>query len=151
MFGTFRDKLKESGTSYSGGSEEKVDKKSAATHDRKASLLGLPDPGFIVYLLLNSSVWLLLWFSVSRQHGIDSWSPHVLAFLTSVGPLILAQALDNITDRSKRSILYPFHKEGWKTMSGHLIVSFLVTILPVYVMVHMLLSKPGEAFYFWIR
>ena len=27
MFGTFRDKLKETGTSYKGGSEEKVDAK----------------------------------------------------------------------------------------------------------------------------
>ena len=38
IFGTFRDKLKDSGTSYKGGSEEKTDVKSAAIHDRKASL-----------------------------------------------------------------------------------------------------------------
>ena len=38
MFGTFRDKLKESGTSYKGGSEEKVDTKTTSIHDRKASL-----------------------------------------------------------------------------------------------------------------
>ena len=31
-----------------------------------------------------------------------------------------------MTDKSKRSIIYPFHKEGWKTMSGHLIISWLV-------------------------
>ena len=35
MFGTFRDKLKESGTSYRGGSEEKVDAKTVAIHDSK--------------------------------------------------------------------------------------------------------------------
>jgi len=35
MFGTFRDKLKEHGTSYKGGSEEKVDAKAAAVHDSK--------------------------------------------------------------------------------------------------------------------
>ena len=40
MFGTFRDKLKEKGTSYRGGSEEKVDEKTAAIHDAKASLAG---------------------------------------------------------------------------------------------------------------
>ena len=34
-FGTFRDKLKEHGTSYKGGSEEKVDEKSASVHDSK--------------------------------------------------------------------------------------------------------------------
>ena len=31
-----------------------------------------------------------------------------------------------MTDKSKRSIIYPFHKEGWKTMSGHLIISWMV-------------------------
>ena len=40
MFGTFRDKLKEKGTSYRGGSEEKVDDKTAAIHDAKATLAG---------------------------------------------------------------------------------------------------------------
>ena len=40
IFGTFRDKLKETGTSYRGGSEEKVDDKTAAIHDAKASLAG---------------------------------------------------------------------------------------------------------------
>ena len=38
MVPTFRDKLKESGTSYKGGSEEKVDTKTTSIHDRKASL-----------------------------------------------------------------------------------------------------------------
>ena len=38
IFGTFRDKLKESGTSYKGGSEEKVVTKTTSIHDRKASL-----------------------------------------------------------------------------------------------------------------
>ena len=41
IFGTFRDKLKDSGTSYKGGSEEKTDVKSAAIHDRKASLTSM--------------------------------------------------------------------------------------------------------------
>ena len=35
IFGTFRDKLKEAGTSYKGGSEEKVDEKTVAIHDSK--------------------------------------------------------------------------------------------------------------------
>lgn len=32
MFGTFRDKMKETGTSYKGGSEEKVDAKEMFTN-----------------------------------------------------------------------------------------------------------------------
>ena len=39
---------------------------------------------------------------------------------------MMVQVMDNLTDKSKRSIIYPFHKEGWKTMSGHLIISWLV-------------------------
>ena len=52
--------------------------------------------------------------------------------------------MDNLTDKSKRSMIYPFHRsktinyyyyhyyyypfhrEGWKTMSAHLIISWLV-------------------------
>ena len=40
MFGTFRDRLKETGTSYKGGSEERVDERAASVHDAKASLRG---------------------------------------------------------------------------------------------------------------
>ena len=73
MFGTFRDKLKETGTSYKGGSEEKIDSKglfknhiidnhevlcqTAAVHDSKASLAGLPDLGFAIYIGLNIISW----------------------------------------------------------------------------------------------
>ena len=44
---------------------------------------------------------------------------HLLSFLVSFGPLILAQVMANLTDKSKRSIFYPFHKDGWKTMSRY--------------------------------
>ena len=35
MFGTFRDKLKEKGSTYRGGAEDRVDEKTAAIHDSK--------------------------------------------------------------------------------------------------------------------
>ena len=60
MFGTFRDKLKETGTSYKGGSEEKVDAKSAAIHDAKASLRGFPDAGFAIYIMINCAIWAMV-------------------------------------------------------------------------------------------
>ena len=151
MFGTFRDKLKESGTLYKGGSEEKADEKTAMIHDSKASLKGLPEPGFAIYMTINCFFWILLWFGVSKQHGVDQWSPHYLAFWISFGPLIVAQVMANLSEKSKRSILYPFHKEGWFEMSLHLLISTLVCVGPVYVMVHMLLSEPGNSFYYWIR
>lgn len=151
MFGTFRDKLKDTDTSYKGGSEEKVDAKTVAIHDRKASLNSLPDPGFAIYITLNTVIWILLFFAVQKQYGIHEWNPHYMAFLTSVGPVVIAQIMANLTESTKRSIFYPFHKDGWKTMSTHLIISSLMCIGPVYVMVHMLLSNPGDSFYYWIR
>ena len=151
MFGTFRDKLKETGTSYRGGSEEKVDDKTAAIHDSKASLYGLPDPGFVIYITLNCAIWTLLWKAVRKENGFGDVNPHCLAFLASFGPVIIAQVMANLTDKSKRSIFYPFHKDGYKTLGTHLIISFLACVGPIYIMTHMLLSNPGDSFYFWIR
>ena len=113
--------------------------------------LGLPEMDFAIYMTLNCAIWILIWFSVQKQYGIHEWNPHYLAFLASVGPIIIAQVMANVTETTKRSILYPFHKEGWREMSFHLIISSLVSIVPVYIMIHMLLSNPGDAFYYWIR
>ena len=105
--------------------------------------LGLPEMDFAIYMTLNCAIWILIWFSVQKQCGIHEWNPHYLAFLASVGPIIIAQVMANVTETTKRSILYPFHKEGWREMSFHLIISSLVSIVPVYIMIHMLLSNPG--------
>ena len=151
MFGTFRDKLKEKGTSYKGASEDTVDDKAAAIHDAKASLAGLPDIGFALYICSNCTIWAILWLAVQKQYGLHEVNPHHLALLASAGPVVIAQIMANLTDSSKRSIFYPFHKDGWKAISGHVLISTLVCIGPVYVMVHMLLSQPGHSLYFWIR
>ena len=37
-------------------------------------------------------------------------TPAMLGLLTSAGPVLLAQLMANITDKTKRSIFYPFHK-----------------------------------------
>ena len=68
-----------------------MDKKSASAHDSKASLLSPPDPGFAVYMAVNICVWIGLWFAVTKQHGMEEVNPHYMAFLVSVGPLVLAQ------------------------------------------------------------
>ena len=85
-----------------------MDKRSASAHDAKASLLSLPDPGFSIYMLVNVSIWVGLWFAVTKQHGLDSLSSHHLAFLVSVGPLILAQVIDNLSC-DPLSIYVPVH------------------------------------------
>ena len=76
-----------------------------------------------------------------------------MATLVSLGPLALAQLMANITERrkSRRSIFYPFHKDGYKVLSMHLGFAALTVVAPVYIMVHMVLSNPGDSFYFWLR
>ena len=103
----------------------------------------------------------------SRLTGSTSvLTPGMMAVLLSAGPVVLAQLMANITDKTKRSVLYPFHKvdkrhfllnyhcvyhqDGWRTMSGHLVVSVLTCVLPVYVLVHMALSSPGESVYIYL-
>jgi len=152
MFGTFRDKLKEAGPStYRGGSEEKVDSKTASAHDAKASLTTPPEAGFVVYMAINCMVWVILWLAVRKEYDLHNLNPHYLALLVSAGPVVLAQVMANLTENTKRSMFYPFHKDGWKVISGHVLISSLVCVGPVYAMVHMLLSQPGESVYFWIR
>ena len=130
MFGTFRDKLKETGPStYRGGSEEKVDTKTAAAHDAKASLTTPPEAGFVFYMAINCTIWAILWLAVRQQYGLHLLNPHYLALLVSAGPVVLAQVftltritftisvlkvMANLTENTKRSMFYPFHKDGWK-------------------------------------
>jgi len=75
----------------------------------------------------------------------------MMAMTLSAGPVILAQTMANITDKNKsRSIFYPFHKDGWKAISGHLIISAVACVLPVFILVHMALSDPGQSAYFFL-
>ena len=78
MFGTFRDKLKETGTTYSGGSEEAIDAKSAAIHDSKATLKGFPDLDFAIYIALKyvHNISFLLYFRIQLKN-----SSHIIRLL----------------------------------------------------------------------
>ena len=83
-----------------------MDKKSASAHDSKASLLSPPDPGFAVYMAVNICVWIGLWFAATKQHGMEELNPHYMAFLVSVGPLVLAQVGGGV-----KANLVPFSTE----------------------------------------
>jgi len=145
-FGTFRDKLSEKGSTYKGGASS-VSTKAAATHDAKATLLGLPSWDFVLYLALNAGAWWGVANAVGGVQPYASWNPHYLAFAVGFGPVVLGQVMGQMTERLKRPILYPFHKDAFSVSVGHLLVSTLVTALPVHVLVHMLLAPPGESAY----
>ena len=84
IFGTFRDKLKESGTSYKGGSEEKVDTKTTSIHDRKASLSSEKNVRIFVCLYLdsttNKSMKLKTFLQVSLKWILQSTCSSIVAF-----------------------------------------------------------------------
>ena len=84
-----------------------------AIHDSKSSLAGPPDLGFVLYLGLNCLAWALLWLRLTDSPQVEdlTWlTPAIMAFIVGAGPVILAQSMANMTDNSKRSIFYPFHK-----------------------------------------
>ena len=89
----------------------------------------------------------MFWLQLS---GSSPLSPGMMAALLSAGPVMLAQMMANMTDKTRRSVLYPFHRDGWGTLSGHLVISVLTCVLPVYILAHMALSQPGEAAYFYV-
>ena len=139
-FGTFRDKLTLTSSTYKGGAEDMIDDKVAAINDAKATIYGLPDIDTVIYNTLNLLVWFTIFLAVRQEYNIHTWSPHILAFVASFGPVVLAQVMD----RSKRSLFYPFHKETYQRLSFHILVSTTVCIVPVYILVHSLLAAPGK-------
>ena len=90
----------------------------------------------------------IFWLQLSGSSSL--MTPAMMATLLSLGPLVLAQLMANLTDKTRRSVLYPFHKDAWGTLSGHLVISVLACVLPVYCLVHMALAQPGEAAYFYL-
>merc|ERR1711983_620812 len=99
---------------------------------------------------MNCLAWFVLWCKVTNSNVLDTSmiSVNMMAFIISAGPIILAQTMANLTDKTKRSIFYPFHKDGWKAISGHLLISAVACVLPVFILVHMALSDPGQSAYF---
>ena len=127
-----------------------VDEKSARVHDTKASLVGLPDASFVIYLGLNCIVWALIWNGAATKQPF--LNPHVLAVLASVGPVGLAQLMVSSQD-PRRPILYPFQRQAHEPTSKqgnleysfhrdsvgraalHLLLPLLLCIGPVYALV----------------
>lgn len=147
-FGTFRDKLteKKGASSYKGGADH-VSIKQAAAHDAKATLAGLPSFEFSFFMAANCAVWMALWFALRHEHGVDQWNPHALAFAVAFGPILLGQLMTSMTERVKKPLLYPFHKDSSVVALGHVLMSTLLTAVPTYLTVHMALSPPGASAY----
>ena len=140
------------GTTYNGGSEEKVDEKSVRLHDTKANFSKtLPEVGFVIYMGLNMLLWGILYCAFKQIPLLDGGTkridcPTTMALLISVGPIAIAQAMTMLTEASRRPrpVLYPFHKDKVIHTMFHLSVSILACVAPVFLLVHTMLSSPGK-------
>mmetsp|Transcript_125829 Transcript_125829/g.199432 ORF Transcript_125829/g.199432 Transcript_125829/m.199432 type:complete len:126 (+) Transcript_125829:2-379(+) len=83
-------------------------------------------------------------------------NPYVVALLMSLGPAIVGIMLLGVTAprpfaRPALTFLYPFHKEKWLgTFGGNVLMSLCLTVLPVYQMIYMFVSEPGQGVYFFL-
>ncbi|CAK0857045.1 unnamed protein product [Prorocentrum cordatum] len=167
-FGTFRDSLDlQSSSSYAGAHVEssgtKMDATAAALVDEKATLIGMPDLDQLVFNVVTCLTLPVLAFSaagfgpVSKQSLGILGNPSVIAFLMAGGPavvgiMMLAVSTARPFARPAFTFLYPFHKEKWLGAFGiNVLVSLSVTVVPVYHMVHMFVSEPGQAVFFQLR
>jgi len=149
-FGTFQDKLKPKKATM-GQMKTKV----VQTTDAKATLLGLPKWDQAVYdVICCMSLPALLFCATTGIYDvtmikISGFLGHkeTLAVLISAGPAMVGIALTAATTRNpfknlKKTFLWPFHKKP--IFSSHeglfFLVGFLVSVVPVYHTVIMLLS-----------
>lgn len=166
-FGTFRDSLDvKASTSYKGAhvesAQNKMDAASASRADAKATLLGMPTWDQLLFNLVTYVAFPLVVFSaagagpLSREALGPMRNPYIAALLMSVGPAIMGIIMLAVTSsrpfaRPALTFLYPFHREKWLGAFGiNVLLSLCLTVLPVYQMVYMFVSEPGQGVYFFL-
>mmetsp|Transcript_96142 Transcript_96142/g.170628 ORF Transcript_96142/g.170628 Transcript_96142/m.170628 type:complete len:494 (+) Transcript_96142:67-1548(+) len=155
-FGTFRESLDVKSKTYKGEHVEskdvKLDSKSASLADAKATLWGLPKRDEAIY---NVTTYVMFPLTISWALA-NSASQYacMLACLMSLGPSMVGMLLLVATSRRpfanpRLTFLYPFHKEKLLGAFGvNVLISLIVTVMPVYHLVHCLVSEPGQGVYF---
>jgi len=155
-FGTFRESLDyKKDKAYKGehtdSGELKLDPKSAAIADSKATLWGFPRWDEAVFNLLCVGLIPTLIACAALKVGPQVGDARLLASLMSFGPALIGGALLYSSQRwtgFKKMFLYPFHKESLLGSFGfNCAMGVLLTMLPVYHMVYMLLAPPGQSAY----
>jgi len=153
-FGTFRESLDYKNSKLYKGQHDgdaQLDAKSAAIADAKATLMGPPDLDQALFNLVCIGVFPGLVACSVLKVG-PQLNPHLLAFLVSCGPvlvgaLLLLASAPRYTG-FKKMFLYPFHKDALLGSFGfNCTVGMLLSVLPVYHMVTMLLLPPGQSVY----
>eukprot|EP00501_MAST-03F_sp_TOSAG23-6_P000030 GSMAST32.ASY1.ANO1.31.1 assembled CDS len=126
-----------------------ITEKYASKKEKPSRSLTLKIPsGFYVYFMLTSvGLPLLLIDSFNntifmKSFGLSDFClPHLIGSIVAFGPLVLAAILVVLTG-DKLSWRWPFHREVIIGKFGmHLIVGFLVGVLPVFHIISLLLSS----------
>ena len=158
-FGTFKDRIEPKRAS---DAKQIATEHVAVVTDAKATLFGLPDASYVVYLLLAIvAPWSVLCRALLDQaanNALSDLGPHTVALLVGVWPVLAAILLQTITELKKvlagprQALTAPFHKEAVAGALGmHLIVATAFTMVPAYHAVHTCLAAPGASAFCVLR
>lgn len=168
-FGTFRESLDPKSKLYKGEHQEgktvKLDTKTSKAQDSRATLLGMPKPDEAIYNAVCCVVLpALVYCATMGLYGVDkiAFAPYlsngqiVGAFMSwgpgMVGMVLLLAYTRNATKDLKKTLLYPFHKEALLGQFGfNALLGFMLSVVPVYHFIQMLVDEPGQSIYFTIQ
>lgn len=158
VFGTFRDRMADKSDTYTGEGEG-IGAVAATVHDKKASLVGIPDCDQILFNLLFCVVCPMIFLEALLTGRSER--ARIVAAIVAMGPIVgstvlmlLSSSVRNGRQRRslRRELSYPFHKETTIGSFGlHLVAGFLLTVVPAYHTLHMVLANPGDGAYFSLR
>jgi len=151
IFGTFRDKIILSESSYKGHADI-VTEDDAKVLDVKANLFGIPSKESIIYYSLLIPLYYFLVSEITCMS--EKKRTTAISLLGSSGPVLIGILISIFSSQKdlRRTLLYPFHKEKIMGAFGiNLFFSLLVTVVPVFHTIQMICSNPGEGIYFFFN
>lgn len=163
-FGTFRDQLSTKSKTYKGqhveGKSVKMDSKTSAKQDAKATLTGPYQMDQTIFNLFTLSCPMLVYAALTQRWGAHrinierlgvSNAAAVAAYVT-LGPILVSLALllgsSCRLSGLKKAITYPFHKDSASNFGFHIVVGICMSVMPAYHLIHMSLAPPGESVYY---
>lgn len=139
IFGTFRERIGDSKTYQGQGGRPKT--------EAAASVIKIVQPkGFQEYMLFSAVVMGLGVMAIGNYGSIAEY-PRLVAGFIAFSPLLFGLFLITIQGDSM-SMLWPFHKDSIVGSLGtHMVVGFLLAVLPVYHLFEALLLPTSESVY----
>eukprot|EP00051_Salpingoeca_urceolata_P003769 m.60490 g.60490 ORF g.60490 m.60490 type:complete len:496 (+) comp13097_c0_seq2:179-1666(+) len=110
-----------------------------------------------IYFAFTTALAAILFCAATHQFGVHHWrflalsNAQLIASLVSIGPIIFGLML-LVAYGDKYPWLWPFHRDPKHILAFHTIVGILVTVVPAYHLIEMLLAaSPAESPYFYLR